>query len=424
MVADMTQCCPGGEKRMKKGAWMIFFILAMGFFFSYFIRLSSGVLGPMLMKDLNLDVGQLGLLASSFFYAFALCQLPVGIALDSFRPKRVILVTLLPAIVGCALFAMASNFSMIFWGMSSIFMGSLKIFGNWFPPDQFAFLSGIMLSVGNLGAYFSSTPLVVAASTIGWRQCFWGFALYNTLLFVAVLFFVRDQPEKATLPLLPAAEAESSSPIGKRLSSLKIVFFDRNFMFISLAAFIRYGSLISIQGFLGTLYLINIIGYSYQKAGHILSMIAIGYLIGSPLLGRMSDRIFKSRKRIMVWGLLIYSFLFPFFLFDLDSDLLWYVIFFALGFFSSIGAVSFTHVKELFPREMSGVVLTANNLFNIGGVAVSQHFVGMIVALYPAALTINRAAAYHAAFAVLFAFSILAFFMYLFVKDSQLLAVK
>jgi len=110
-------------KRTKVGAWAIFAILAVVFVFSYFIRLSTGVLGPSLMEDLRLDVEQLGLLAGAFFYAFALCQIPVGVALDSFSPKYVLLATLMPAIAGCALFALAGGFSTALWGRILIGVG-------------------------------------------------------------------------------------------------------------------------------------------------------------------------------------------------------------------------------------------------------------------------------------------------------------
>ncbi|HOG16313.1 MAG TPA: MFS transporter [Syntrophales bacterium] len=426
MVSD-TRRGHGDGERTKVGAWTVFAILAAVFVFSYFIRLSTGVLGPTLMEDLRLDVEQLGLLAGAFFYAFAFCQIPVGVALDSFSPKYVLLATLMPAIAGCALFALAGNFSTALWGriligvgMSSMLMGSLKIFGNWFRQDQFAFLSGMMLSLGNLGAFVSAAPLVFAVTMIGWRNCFWAFSLFLALSFLAILLFVKDEPGRGPASSTSAAASGGSSRGIGRLSSLGVVFLDRNFWMISLSAFIRYGSLICIQGFLGTLYLVQVMGYPAQKAGNILSMIAIGYLVGSPLMGRLSDSMFRSRKKVMVWGLFLYTLFMPLFLLDPDSDLLWYITFFALGFFASIGAVSFAHVKELFPKEVSGVALTANNLFNIGGVAVGQHVIGMLMARYPATVTGHSVEAYHAAFTVLFLSSLFGFLLYLFVEDSRI----
>jgi len=208
----------------------------------------------------------------------------------------------------------------------------------------------------------------------------------------------------------------------KLLASFNTVFLNKHFWFISISSFIRYGSLITVQGFLGTLYLVDVMRYSAQKSANILSMISVGYMIGSPLMGRISDSIFNSRKKVMVIGLFIYMCFMPFFLLDIDNEFLWYIVFWSLGFFASVGAVSFAHVKELFSEDISGVVLTANNLFNIGGVAISQQVVGLIVARYPKTLSGHTAEAYHSAFAVLSASCVIGFLLYLLVKDTRPLA--
>jgi sugar phosphate permease len=409
----------------KKRKWIIFAVLASGFVFSYFIRLSTGVLGPALMEDLQIDAGQLGLLAGAFFYAFAILQLPVGFALDSLSPRRVMLATLLLGIVGCSISALATDFHtalsgriLIGLGMSSVLMGSLKIFSNWFRQDQFAFLSGVMLSLGNFGALVAATPLVIASMVIGWRICFFLFSLFLALLSMAIFFLVNDGPKKSLTTSANTRETRKSNLTNKMLISFKTVFSNRHFWFISTSAFIRYGSLISVQGFLGTLYLIEVMGYSVEKAGNILSMISIGYLIGSPLMGKLSDSVFKSRKKVMLLGLFIYMCIILFFLLDIKSDFLWYAVFWGLGFFASIGAVSFAHVKELFPKEISGVVLTANNLFNIVGVAIGQHVMGFIIGRYPKTLSGYAIEAYHSAFAVLSISCIIGFVLYLFVRDT------
>ena len=196
------------------------------------------------------------------------------------------------------------------------------------------------------------------------------------------------------------------------------MFSNKHFWFISIAAFIRYGSLITVQGFLGTLYLIDVMGYSIEKSGNILSMISIGYLIGSPLWGIFSDSVFKSRKKVMLLGLFIYMCVMLFFLLDTKADFLWYGVFWGLGFFASVGAVSFAHVKELFPKEISGFALTANNLFNIVGVAIGQHVTGVIIGRYPKTPSGYAIEAYHSAFAVLFISCIIGFVLYLFVQDT------
>lgn len=411
--------------KIEARSLMIFTVLCLGFMFSYFVRLSTGVLGPSLMTDLHIDVEQLGTLAGVFFYAFAIVQIPVGLALDSFNPRNVIIAILIPAIAGCALFGLAENYNQALWGriliglgMSTMLMGSMKIFSQIFRQNQFAFLSGAMLSLGNFGGFIAAAPLAFAASLISWRNCFLIFAVFLAILALLLIVLIQDQSRVALLKSSAPRTVPARQLLNRLRTSSAAVFSSRHFWFISISAFIRYGSLIAIQGFLGTLYLTEVMGYSPQTSANILGMLAIGYIFGSPIMGKVSDAVFLSRKKVMIPGLLIYMCCMVFFLVDVKSEWLWYMVFFALGFFSSIGAVSFAHIKELFPNEMSGFALTANNLFNIGGVGICQQLVGSVVSRYQRTATGYPVDAYHTAFALLLILSVVAVLIYVFVKDT------
>ena len=405
--------------------WMIFSILSLMFIFSYFMRLSTGVLGPELMRDLKMDAAQLGLLGGIFFYAFAAVQIPVGLALDSFKPKRVIVTTTLFAALGCFLLSDARSFTtalygrmLIGLGTSAVLMGSLKILSDWFRPDEFGFLSGFMLSLGNLGALIATTPLVLMSEEIGWRKCFFSFGLLAILFMSMITLFVKDVSVGERTKRLGLSRREKISKA--ILNPLALVFSNKHFWFIAISSLVRYGALVSIQGFLGTLFLLDILGYSIQTSANILSMISIGYMIGSPLAGRLSDRVFLSRKKVMVVGLLLFAVtVLPFLLIQTRNTLLWYVIFWGLGFFASVGAVSFAHVKELFPKEVGGLALTAINLFNIGGVGMGQQLLGIVIRRFPKTSTGYPIEAYQQAFAILFVASMAAFMVYLATKDTN-----
>ena len=396
------------------------------FIFSYFIRLSTGVLGPDLMRDLGMDAGQLGMLGGAFFYAFALVQVPVGLALDAYRPKRVIVSTTVLAALGCLFLSLAESFEMALYGRillgigtSAVLMGSFKIFTHWFRPDEFGFLSGVMLSLGNLGALIAATPLVLMSSKIGWRSCFLIFAIFVALGTLSISLVVKDPaPGRGSeIAVVSSWRERISRAI---LSPLALVFSNRHFWSIAISALIRYGSLISIQGFLGTLYLIEVLGYSAQKAGNILSMISIGYLVGSPLAGRFSDAVFRSRKKVMLVGLALFAItILPFLFAKARSDLLWCIVFFGIGFFSSVGAVGFAHVKELFPGEVAGLALTAMNLFNIGGVGIGQQVLGVVIRRFPKTPSGYPPEAYHQAFVIIFVASVAAFMIYLAARDTH-----
>ncbi len=399
------------------------------FIFSYFIRLSTGVLGPTLMKDLGIDAGQLGLLAGALFYAFAIAQLPIGLALDSFSPKLVIISTTLLAILGCFLFGVAEGFKtallsriLIGLGISTVLMGSLKIFDNWFRPDEFGFLSGLMLSLGNFGALIAATPLVFMANALGWRRCFIFFSIFATLSAFLIILIVRDYPPEKRRNKRELNSRKISTAV---FHPLALVFSNRDFWFIAISCFLRFGVLIGIQGFVGTLYLVEVLGYNLQESGNILSMLSLGYLIGSPIVGRLSDVVFRSRKKVVLVTLFLFAVsTLPFLFKETRAQILWHIVFFGLGFFGSVGSVNFAHVKELFPQEMVGSALAGVNLFCIGGIGVGQHLVGMIIGGFSKEGFHYPAEAYQRAFLILFVASIIAFICYLLPRDTNPLRQK
>jgi sugar phosphate permease len=413
------------EIKRDRYGWFVFSLLSLMFIFSYFIRLSTGVLGPSLMEDLRLSPGHLGLIAGAFFYAFGASQIPVGMALDTFSPKRVIISTTLLGALGCLLMGVATSFKMAMagrillgMGMSSVLMGSLKIFANWFQPSQFGFVAGFMLSLGNLGGLIAAAPLIFMANSIGWRSCFLLFGIFVVVMTVVISILVKDSPRTNGLKKTYSKQSKQSSAF----SSLKVVFSSKDFWLIGMSSFVRYGALISIQGFLGTLYLVDVMGYSAQQAGNVLSMISFGYIVGGPLSGHFSDTVFRSRKKVMVAGLFSFGSLIAPFLLDItEGPLFWYVIFFGLGFFSSIGAVAFAHVKELFPAEISGVAFTSTNFLIMAGAAMGQHGLGYVIEMFPQAGKAYPPAAYRSTFTIIFIASAVAFVLYLMVRDSKVL---
>ena len=101
----------------------VFLPFALGHYLSSLLRSVNAVLAPSLVQSMALDSAQLGLLTSAFFFSFALVQLPVGIALDRYGPRKVQLVLMLVAGCGTLLFAWANNFATLVLARALIGLG-------------------------------------------------------------------------------------------------------------------------------------------------------------------------------------------------------------------------------------------------------------------------------------------------------------
>jgi len=358
--------------RRRRGI-AIFAVITWGFLISMFYRVSATVISSDLASDLNLSAAQLSSLSSAFFYAFAALQIPAGPALDRLGARRIMLALGLVAVAGAVLFATAQSFGqalsariLLGVGMACNLMGAYAIIANWFPAERFATLAGVLTAVGTGGMALAATPLAWLAQGIGWRGAFLGVALCNLAQIAAIVWVVRDHPQDAALA------TRSRHSLQQALSGLGFLWVKPWFWIINLAIFCRFGAFMALQGLLAGPFLIYGHGLSPLQAGNALLACSIGYIIGLPLAGRLSDSVLRSRKRVMAPALFVTALLFILLgrLEQGQAISVYLAVFMAIGLFSAPGNVAYAHIRELCPKDMAGTAMTGINLFNMLGPAV------------------------------------------------------
>jgi len=381
------------------------------------------------MNSFKIGANDLGLLGGVFFYAFAIIQLPLGPALDWVGPKWTVTGLILLAAIGALIFAVAPSFSyailgrcLIGIGMAPILMGSLKIFTLHFDSSKFATLTGIIVTLGYLGSICATTPFAFLVSHLGWRGSFISIGILNAILSIIIFFSVKGQPlkgverKKDDVKLYDDKIHRKIDPLSSSLILLK----SKSFWAMSVLEFVRYGSFASIQGLWGGPFLMDGYGLSREFTSVLLMMISIGYILGSPWVGFLSGKIFHSRKKIVLWGVILYSLTILFFLIPFSSkpDLVFFTIFTLIGIFNTCSIIIVTHNKELFPIGMSGTALSAVNFFRFAGVAFYQQMMGYLVSLYPRIQGSYPIQAFQTAFLFCFISLIIGIISYSFVEDT------
>ena len=374
---------------------------------SVFYRVSNAIIAPNLYRDLGLNAETLGILGGSFFYSFALLQIPLGPMLDRIGPRIVVTCFSLIGALGAFLFAFGQSFTAVLFGrifngvgMACVLMGALKVFTMEFPRNKFATLMGIMISVGTIGNILAASPLAYLTSTIGWRKTFFIVGVI-TILFALLIFWVLGGQRKK--------EGNSASPIlpGSKIgifSSIRLILGSLSFWQGATVTFFRYGTLISLQGLWLGPYLMDAKGYSPIQAGNMLILLSVGMIVGYPIAGRLSDRTFPSSKGVVLWGLSLYCLsLLPLVGVLRIQNTIWYcLIFFFMGFFNPFGIGIFSDVKELFPITISGTGMTLLNFFHVAGAAILMQFFGRIIEFYPTIDHSYPVEAYHLCFLICF----------------------
>ena len=373
-------------------AWLIFALCSLHLFISQLYRTTNAVLAPWLIKDLYLDTEGLGLLSAGFFYAFALTQIPISIFLDKVGSKRLMIALSFVGMAGAIMFSLAHGLGMglagrllLGVGMACNLMGPLKLLMEWFPARTFATASGLLYAIGALGNIVAATPLVLLAEQFGWRLSLQAIIAVHLLLTLMLFWVVQDRPaDKAVNPPPAAGGLRPASLFG----NLGILMRSKDYWIISAGTFVRYGTHAALQTLWAGPLLMEAMGFSPVQAGNILLAMNIGLIVGGPMWGAVSDRIFKTPKWVVAGGLLMLA-LITFGLRALPpwtSALLVGAIFLAFGLASASGMHVYAHIKALVPKDMAGAAMSGTNFFTMMGPAVYLQGLGIAMqGLYPEA---------------------------------------
>lgn len=380
----------------KKYSYLVFGILGISYVLVFFHRLSPAVMAVDIMRDLNTGGVFMGLLSSAYFYPYAIMQIPAGLLSDSWGPRRSVSFFLLIAAIGSMAFGLAQNVGMaiaaravVGLGVALVFVPTMKILTNWFESRQFVHMTGILISLGGVGAYTAATPLAFLSEALSWRASM----IIIGFITIAVAFFVwqvvRDTPaEKGYLPVKNISSTPDMTrapislatrhPIGL-LQGLFMVIKSLRFWPMAVCFFLSAAVSLTFMGLWGGPFLMQVYGMTKSQTGAILSMMAIGLIVGAPVMSWLSEHVYKSRKMLIVSNLTASFFLFAllaFFTGDFPVPFLylWCFVYSFLGAGSIV--VGYAIIKDIFPLEIAGTATGLVNIAPFAGAAIGQPLMG------------------------------------------------
>ena len=375
--------------------WFIYTVLALAYFFVYFHRLSISVVATDLLEDFQTNAGVIGLLGAIYFYCYAIMQIPAGLLSDSVGPRKTVTFSLAVAAVGSILFGFAPSIGwavvgriLVGFGVSMVFIPTMKALSQWYRVREFATMAGFLNAVGGIGVLAATWILALMTSAYGWRLSFKLIGVATLVLVVLAWIFVRNRPSDKGWPSMaeideaPAQRGPEKIPL---LEGLRTVVTEKYFWPLALWFFFELGVFFGFGGIWGGPYLEHVYELKKSEAGAILGTLAWGMIVGSPLLSFLSDRVFFSRKRVImvcsavVLAEFIFLNLFPA---GLPTAVL-YVVFLLLAVSSSaVVVIAFTTSKELFPIAIAGTAVGMVNLFPFLGGAVFMPGLGKMLDAY------------------------------------------
>jgi len=371
--------------------------LAAIYLVSQFLRNSVGVIAPDLAAEIGLNAGEIGLLSSAFFLAFAAAQIPLGVALDRYGPKRCMLVCAVVAFFGTLAFAAATTPAglvtariLMGLGSSCYLMAPLALYARRFPPERFAALAGIQMAIGTIGTLLVTAPLAWASAEFGWRATFLFVAAIVVIGAALVAIVVREGTE----------DARPVETLRQSLAGVIDVARMRGFWPIFLMNCVGYSSYVLIVGLWGGPYLAHVYGYDLATRGELLMLPAVSQIVGVVLWGQ-AERITGSHRRLVLAGALATAAALGLLaaLGKPDPWVLtaWLAVF---GFCPAFLPVLIAHGRSFLPPPLLGRGMTLFNIGSMGGTFVVQLLSGVLINLFPAQGGAYPLEAYRAVFAV------------------------
>lgn len=360
----------------------VFLPFAAGYFVSYLFRTVNAVLAPDLAADIGVGPSALGLLTSVYFISFASFQLPLGILLDRYGPRKTEAVLLMFAGLGALIFSQAQSLTglligraFIGFGVSACLMASFKAYSVWFDRDKWPVVNGFQMASGGLGALVATSPVEFLAAAQGWRMVFIILAVLSVLVGILVLTLV---PEKKT-----DRPAES---FGAQINGIKEVFTSLKFWRIAPLVTLSQATFLAVQGLWIGPWLRDVIGLERGDAATMLFWIAVMMICGWIILGVVTERLARRGIPVSVTAIGCMALFMVIQFAALVTPVSWYrAVWLAYGFVGTAGIIAYAALTQLFELRLSGRVTTGVNLLVFVVAFAGQWVIGVIIELWPIA---------------------------------------
>ncbi|MEZ0303455.1 MAG: MFS transporter [Hyphomicrobiaceae bacterium] len=353
---------------------------ALGYFLTYLLRAVNAVVAPDLVSELGLDAAELGLLTAAYLGAFAIFQLPLGVLLDRYGPRRVQAALVAVAGAGCVLFAIGSNGltltvarAMIGMGFAGGLMSGFKAVVLWVPEPRRALANAFVMSFGALGLLTATAPTELAVQAIGWRMVFLALA---AITFGVALIILTVVPERESAP--------STETLVQQVRQLLGIYRDKAFLVLAPLLAATAGTHIAIQTLWAGPWFRDVAGLDRIGVANHLFVTGAAFLVGILSSGAIADWFVRrgaNELSVMAGFLALFLLSQVGIVLEVTSwNLLFWIPF---GMSGQVAVLAYPWLSARFGAALSGRANTAMNLLLFLAAFAIQYAIGAIIALYP-----------------------------------------
>jgi MFS family permease len=346
-------------KNASRVALVAWLIAAVYYFYQYMLRSAPAVMLPELSTAFGISAAGVASMAGLFYYGYSPFSLVAGVAMDKFGPRRVIPVGAALVGIGSLMFASGdagiASVGRFLQGAGGVFalIGAVYIAMTSFPPSRAATLIGAtqMFGMGGGSAgQFAVGPMIAAG--VVWSSFWFGMGIAGLVIAGLLLF------------LLPRRQAGAAAAKGPgALRALATVFRNPQSLLCGMIAGLIFIPTTIFDMVWGVRFLQEGIGYDYGEAVMRSATVPLGWMIGCPLLGAISDKIGR-RKPVMIGGGVVLLGCLGWILYGPADVLPPYLLGIVTGIASGAAMLPYTVIKEANPADMGGTATGVINFLN------------------------------------------------------------
>ena len=363
--------------------WIICGLGALFYCYEYFLRILPSVMTNDLMLMFNVNAATLGNLVAFYYYAYTPMQFPVGILMDRYGPRRLLVFACFLCALGTYLFSYRylhiAQFGRFILGLGSAFafVGVLKLATLWLSPSRFAFIAGLATTLGMLGAMGGNILLAKLVKELGSITVLYISAAIGIVLMFCLWLFIPDHYSNLN-------KSNEYPVLTYKKLFAEVIALCRNYQtwLIGLMGCLLYLSLSAFAELWGVPYLIQAYGLSNQSAASNISMVFFGWAVGGPLIGWLSDKI-QDRRLPLIMGAILGAIVFSIILYvhALCTSFSLPLFLFLFGLFSSAQVLVFPLTFEVNSSLLASTSIAMTNFLVMISGALSQPLIGFFLDL-------------------------------------------
>ena len=188
-------------EKSRHYALILLSTICITYFVENFLRMAAGALTPILIEELNISHGAMGLLISAYFFIYGVMQIPSGILSEKYGARKTLLFFTAITVGGIFLFWSSQSYNLLFVaqfligiGCSTFYINAVKLVTTWFPANRKATAIGILSASSGLGNFVSYMGFPMAVERWGsWRPLYFGMSIILVVNWVMNIIILKDK---------------------------------------------------------------------------------------------------------------------------------------------------------------------------------------------------------------------------------------